>query len=120
MKKIFFVIILYLSNIINIFASTSIEDNIIPDTPENTATSDQPEWKEFLFSIFEYIKDSIFWLLALTAISVFLFIWAKLVIARWNPEEFKKALMQFIYAIVWLAIVALSWAAVKLVSSLNF
>jgi hypothetical protein len=68
----------------------------------------------------DFAKDSIFWLLALVSIAVFIFIWAKLIMAKWNPEEFKKALMQFIYAVIWLAVIALSWGLVKLVSSLNF
>jgi hypothetical protein len=40
--------------------------------------------------------------------------------ARWNPEEFKKALMSFVYAVIGIFIVAVSRAVVKLVSSLNF
>lgn len=120
MKKIIFTFLWYFLIISNIFA-WAMEDSIIPTNNwENIVTTNSPEWKDFLFSIFEYIKDSIFWLLAFITISVFLFIWAKLIIARWNPEEFKKGLMQFIYAIVWLLFIALSWALVTLVSSLNF
>jgi len=115
MKKIIFILIWLLSNF-QTFAS--IEDDIKPTNWNNEAINVY-DWKESVFSLFTYIKDSIFWLLALIAIAVFLFIWARLVIARWNPEEFKKALMQFIYAIVWLFIVAFAWAAVKIISNLN-
>jgi len=38
--------------------------------------------------------------MALLAIGMFLFIGGRLVVARWNPEEFKKALQSFIYAAV--------------------
>lgn len=122
MKKIIFMIFWYLSSLEYIFVANAenIKDSIIPDSGNNIVINNDKQWQNLLFSIFEYIKESIFWLLALVAITVFIFIWARLVMARWNPEEFKKALMNFVYAIVWLAIVAISWAAVKLVSSLNF
>ena len=73
-----------------------------------------------IIDIFTFAKESIFWLLALIAITVFIVLWTKLIMAKWNAEELKKVLMQFVYSVIWLAIVAISWAAVKLVSSLNF
>jgi len=39
--------------------------------------------------------------------------------ARGNPEEFKKALMSFMYAVIGIFIVAFSWAAVRLIAGLN-
>ena len=75
---------------------------------------------EPLTIVFEYIKDSIFWLLWLISIGVFIYIWARLVVARWNPEEFKKAIMQLIYAVLWLFLVAISWLAVRLIAWLHF
>ena len=69
--------------------------------------------------IFSSVKDTIFWILAVVAIWVFLFIWSRLVVAKWNPEEFKKASMQLIYAVIWLVVVTLAYAAVKLVSWLS-
>jgi len=73
-----------------------------------------------IIDIFTFAKESIFWLLALIAITVFIVLWTKLIMAKWNAEELKKVLMQFVYSVIWLSIVAISWAAVKLVSSLNF
>ena len=119
-KKIIFLLFWYFTGIISIFAFEDIENSIIPENDTSIIINQDETGKELLFSIFEYIKDSIFWLLALISITVFIFIWAKLVMAKWNPEDFKKALMHFIYAIVWLVVIALSWAVVKLVSSLNF
>ncbi len=119
-NKIIFLLFWYFIWILNTFAIESIEDSIIPTNNTNTVINQEQTGKDLLFSIFEYIRESIFWLLALISITVFIFIWARLVMAKWNPEDFKKALMQFIYAIVWIAVIALSWAAVKLVSSLNF
>jgi hypothetical protein len=53
------------------------------------------------------------------SIGVFLFIGFRLVVARGNPEEFKKAWMQFLYAVIGIAIVSLAYAAVTLVQGLN-
>lgn len=119
MKKILFTILWYfLVNINNISADEITPNQIIPDEYNNAI--EIWEGKKAITNIFDLIKESIFWLLALISIAVFIFIWARLIMAQWNPEEFKKALMQFIYAIVWLAVIAISWGAVKLVSSLNF
>lgn len=118
MKKLIFLILWNLFLIKNTFWE-DIKNSIIPDSWNNVVVN-QKSWDDLLFSVIEYVRESIFWLLALIAITVFIFIWARLVIARWNQEEFKKAIMHFVYAVVWIALVALSWAAVKLVSSLNF
>ena len=122
MSKIFFILIWYFFSIINIsFAWLDVKLNIIPDNWfENIVIDETNTGKNLLFSIFQYVKNSLFDLLAIIAISAFIFIWAKLIMARWNPEEFKKALMHFIYAIIWLTVVAISWAAVKLVVSIDF
>ena len=118
MKKIIFTFLVFFLSLNTSFAS--LKEDIKPT--DDTAIVDTEVMLDSSKPIFivDYAKDSIFWLLALIAIWVFIFIWARLAIARWNPEEFKKALIQFIYAIVWLALVALAWALVKLVSSLNF
>jgi len=73
----------------------------------------------FLDVVFAFVKESISGLLMLIALGVFLFIGIRLSVARWNPEEFKKAMMQFVYAVVWIFIVFVAWAAVKLVAGLN-
>jgi len=77
------------------------------------------DWKWLLFSLLWYVRDSIFWLLMVIAISVFIWIWARLLMARWNPEDFKKWLMHFLYAIIWLFVIAASWSIVKMISSLD-
>ena len=115
MKK-FLTSLIYFLSIINI-SFANLENKIIPE--QTLVINNSKSWKSLLFSILEYIRDSIFWLLVLIAIAVFIYIWSKLLMARWNPEEFKKALMHFVYAIVGLVIIALSWWVVKIVSSLN-
>jgi hypothetical protein len=118
MRKIFFIFLFYFFFILQTFAwKEAVKDAMIP---ENTLVIEHKSGRWLLFSIFEYIRDSIFGLLALITITVFIYIWARLLMARWNPEEFKKVLMHFIYAIVWLVIIALSWWIIRMVSSLNF
>jgi hypothetical protein len=50
---------------------------------------------------------------------MFIFIWGKLIIARWNPEEFKKALVSFVYAIVGIFVVSIAWAVVRLITGIE-
>jgi hypothetical protein len=76
-------------------------------------------WDEQLFSIFEWIRNSMETLLPIVAVWVFLFVGIRIVMAKWNPEEFKKAWMQMIYAVVGIFVVWFAWAAVKLVAGLN-
>lgn len=81
-----------------------------------------PEWDDWLWvlqSIFVWIKTSLTGLLLLLAVWVFLFIWIRLWIARWNPEEFKKSMMHLVYAIIWIFIVSIAYATVTLVAWLT-
>ena len=113
-KKIIFSVICFITYI---QAFWFVKEDIIPSA--NTAIVSTNDFDP-LDWIFSFAKDSIFWLLWLIAIWVFVFIWARLVVARWNPEEFKKALMQMMYAIIWLFVVAIAWTAVKLIAWLSF
>lgn len=74
-------------------------------------------WTSQFDKILNFIKESIFWLLALIAIGMFLYVWFNLVKAEWNPEELKKAFMTLIHVIIWLFIVAASWAIITMISS---
>lgn len=114
-KIIIFSLIVFLTTA-QTFAE-SLQNQIAPNT-KSAIVSDSSE-KAPLDSIFTFAKDTIFWILWVIAIWAFLFIWIRLVIARWNPEEFKKATQQLIYAVVWLFVVAIAWAAVRLVAWLN-
>lgn len=53
------------------------------------------------------------------AIWVFIFIGIRFASARWNPEEFKKAWMQLVYAILWIFFIFMAWWLVKIVASLR-
>lgn len=91
---------------------TKVTDTIIETSKQN---ADSP-----LNPIFWFVKDSIFALLWIFAVWVFLYFWIKLISARWNPEEFKKVQQWFINAVIWLAIIPLALWLVKLISSLQF
>lgn len=114
--KYFYIIIWFLFLKINVFADlksdmTWIIDNKIWINKNETWALDQ---------VFIYAKDFIFTILWIIGVGVFLYFWFKLITSRWNPEEFKKTLLWFVYAIIWLAVVPLAYVLVKLISSLNF
>jgi len=115
-NKIFYIVWLLYTKGIFAYSKVNKQDII----PSDTLVINEKEWVDSIDSVLWYVRDSIWWLLALIAIAVFIWVWFRLIVARWNPEEFKKALMQFIYAVVWIVIVALAWVIVKMASSLNF
>jgi len=114
-KKTLLSLLIFISNI-QVFA-IGLQDKILPSSA-NTSVKTSVQVTD-LEKLFTFAKDSIFALLWLVIVGVFIFIWARLVIARWNPEEFKKSLLQFVYAVVWLFVVSIAYLAVQLVSSLS-
>jgi len=72
-----------------------------------------------LVRILKWFKDELFSLISLLAVAVFIFIGARLLMSKWNPEEFKKAMMHFVYATIWIFIIFMSWWLVKIVSTLS-
>ena len=93
--------------------------NVLLWITENEILPEEDNGLTLLDTIFVWVKDSLTWLLLLAAVWVFLFIWIKIATARWKPDEFKKAISQLTYAIVWIFIVGFAWALVTLVSWLN-
>ena len=122
MKKIYYfycICSVFLLSPTTIFAS--LKDDIIPtQTTVLVNPGDASQGTSLLDNILLWIKDSVFALMALIAIAVFLRIGGRLIVARGNPEEFKKALMQFLYAVIGIFIVAFAWAAVRLIAGLTF
>ncbi len=117
MKYIYiFIISLFLLTSTKIVHAISIsKDAIIPPTGRDMLnTSEDGTW--LLDYVFASLRDIIFGLLMFIAIAVFLYIGARLVIARWNAEEFSKALKSFIYAAIGIFVIVFAWAAVRLVS----
>lgn len=126
-KKLLLFIFIFTSNAYFVIAThaatrevwNSTIKNVLLWVSENDVIASDDNGLTVLDSILYWVKDSLTWLLLLVAVWVFLFIWIRLVMARWNPEEFKKSITQLIYAIVWIFIVSLAWAAVTLVAWLN-
>lgn len=77
------------------------------------------KWTDGVDSFARYIKEFIFAVFYIVAVWVFIFLWARLISANWNAEDFKKALLWLVYAAVWIAIIPMAWALVKLVTGIE-
>lgn len=99
-----------------VWALALSQEDIIPrDTDGSFSTLTSATWLWVLDVFLAFIKDSIFWLLALIFISIMIYVGVKLFIARGNEEEYSKALWTFMYAVIGMIIVLLSYAAVRLI-----
>ena len=115
--KIYLLLLGYFVTVQSLFAD--LETDILPSWTTDGVLSGIGTDENILDAVLWYVRDSIFGLLALIAIGVFLYIGFKLISARGNPEEFKKGLNTLIYAVIGIFIVSFAWAAVKLVAGLN-
>jgi len=97
----------------------SFREEIIPRGNSFVPAGSLDSGTGFLDGLAEYIKESIFWLLVLVVVGMFLYIGAKMIIARGQPEAFGEAIKSLVYVIVGLFIVSIAWLAVRLISSLN-
>lgn len=93
-----------------------ITDNNVIDW---TKASSKDWWFTVLSQLTVWFKNNLSWFVQILSVWAFLFVWIRLALARWNPEEFKKALMHMIYVILWIFIIAIAWAAVVLVAWIN-
>ena len=120
---LFFTLILFNFTFAREVWETSIKDWLIWISEKNIITwtwsLENEDWITVLSWIVKWIKDTLMWLLVLVAVWAFLYIGIKLGVARWNPEEFKKAMMHLIYAVIWIFIISAAWAIVKLVAWIN-
>ena len=115
-KKVFFSIIVYMS----LTTTTAVWGFSANDLdPENKTIIDE-QWYQWLETIFWFIRDTIFSLILVACLWVFLYTWTKLIIARWNQEEFKKALIAFVYTVVWITVTSLAWVLIKFASWMEF
>ncbi|NDK10022.1 hypothetical protein GW846_04530 [Candidatus Gracilibacteria bacterium] len=99
-------------------SESELKEGIIPIS-SNAALSSTQSGLSLIDYLLGFARDSIFAVMALLAIGMFLFIGGRLVVARGNPEEFKKALQSFIYAAVGIFLVAFAYAIVRLVAGLD-
>ncbi|PID86458.1 hypothetical protein CSB08_00560 [Candidatus Gracilibacteria bacterium] len=106
------------------YTPDSIKNSIIPTGNDSISAVEEGDLEisgdnNLLNNLLKYIKNSLSYLLAVISIGVFLFIGGRLVVARGNPEEFKKALTHFIYAIVGIFVITASWLIVKLFTGID-
>ncbi len=94
----------------------TIKDGLLETTSDDIIEGTSDDWLEAVSQISIWVKDSLTSVIVVIAVWTFLFIWIRLAFARGNPEEFKKAMMQLIYAVVWVFIVSIAWAVVSLVA----
>lgn len=97
--------------------ASSLKNDMLPN---NNTSGIGSEGTGALTEVLVFVKDFLFSILAIVSIAVFIYFGFKLVVARGNEEEFKKALMWFLYAVIGLAIIPLAWWAVKIISTLKF
>jgi hypothetical protein len=96
--------------------------SLIPWNNENKKVDLDIWWWDGIeiLDILQSIQKYILWLVWIITIWVLIYIWFLLISWEWNPDEIKKAFKAFIYLVVWLAIIPLSYVAVKIVTWLNF
>jgi predicted tellurium resistance membrane protein TerC len=97
------------------------ELNNITTDPEgiyqNTTFGD---WKLAMLSgLLKWFKEELLSVVEVVVIWVLIWLGFKMIMARWNPEEFKKAWLWFVYVILWIFFIFAAWWLVKLVSSLS-
>lgn len=129
MKYFYHISIAFFAQLFTVIASSAadpieamtedeLKSAIIPGGSSQVFTSTE-SWEWLLDALLVFARDGIFALMAVIAIGMFLFIGGRLIMARGNPEQFKKALMSFVYAAIGIFVVAAAWAIVKLVAGIN-
>lgn len=121
-KKLYiYISFLFLSFINYSYSFEFSEDSMLPKwTNKDIKTIVDVNGETIVDNLLKYTKETLTWLIMVVAIWAFLYVWFKLVVARGNPEEFKKAIQTFIYTIVWIVLVWMAWAFVSLVASIKF
>lgn len=72
---------------------------------------------DILDTIFDKFTEYIFAVIALILISVFIYVGFLFITSSWDEAQFKKAWKTFIYTIIWIVIIILSWGVVKLITT---
>lgn len=127
MKYFYHISIAFFTQIFTLIASSHAIDAkteeelkwaIIPNNGNQVLTSSE-SGEGLLDALLNFVRDGIFALMAVLAIGMFLFIGGRLIMARWNPEQFKKAMLSFVYAAIGIFVVAAAWAIVRLIAGIN-
>lgn len=122
MKKYIYIWLALLSSVLNynVFAAESLssaelQEQMTPTGTENVVRATGTD-EEAVDGVLWFVRDTMFDLLLLIAVWVFLYIWGKLLMARWNPEELKKAFTGLVNAGIWLFVVAAAYALVTFIA----
>ncbi len=114
--KILFLLIINKFIFVSIFA---FDKDTIDPHHESIIDVGWSDWFDLLDNIFSWITDHIFWVLAVILIGVFIYIWYLFITSSWDEAQFKKAWKTFIYAIIWIIVIILSFSLIKLISTIG-
>jgi hypothetical protein len=76
-------------------------------------------WNWILTKIIKFARQSIFNLLWVIVVWVLLYIWFRLIIWKWTPDIFKKAIMWLVYLVIWVVLVYSAWAMIQIILWFN-
>lgn len=96
----------------------SYKDNLVPDEAKSILTDNVTD-KNAVSSLSQWIISTLFGVLAVAAIAVFIYLGVRLIMARGNEEEFSKVLKSFLFAILGLFVISAAYAIVTLVSNIS-
>lgn len=120
-KKLITLFVLIVTNL-NLFFVNALSESDIDPERSNADSIISISWdssaSSILNKIFDKIIDYVFSLIALIIIGVLIYTWYLFITSSWDEAQFKKAWKTFIYAVIWIIIILLSWSVVKLVTTL--
>ncbi|MFA5917271.1 MAG: hypothetical protein WC850_03515 [Candidatus Gracilibacteria bacterium] len=114
--KILFLLIVSNFVFINIFAFN--ENSIDPNTNSIISVGGSGGF-DLLDNIFSGIIDHIFGVLAVILIGVFIYVGYLFITSSGDEAQFKKAWKTFVYAIIGIVIIILSYSVIKLISTIG-
>ncbi len=85
-------------------------DSEVPETVKGNTS---------LWRFFALIRKNILNIVLIISVVMLVRIGIRMASARWNPDEFKKAWLHFVYLILWIFLVFASWWIVNIVTKLN-
>lgn len=77
-------------------------------------------WSSNIINLLTYVKDTLFFILGISVVGAFIYVWFLFISSRWNPEAFKKASTSAIYIIIGIALMSAAYGIVSLVVWLDF
>ena len=114
--KILFLLILNKFMFVSIFAFD--ETDIDPNT-DSIINVWWAGWFDLLDNIFAWITEHVFGVLAIILIGVFIYVGYLFITSSWDEAQFKKAWKTFVYAIIWIVIIIVSFSVIKLISTIG-